>query len=217
MPANIECPCGHTVRVPDGMLKTRIKCPVCGELLSAAAAQRESAFLDDVFLDDVEQPASSATGTLSAAENDSSIDDKKPTDQSQPQMTGRRSSNFNGMGAFFFLGLPMPAFCTESSLTLLPERVRLKSSGPLSTRRADLRLSEITSAETRRCPAWYLLLVGILLLPANGTGLILLIAFLFVRHSFLILKCGNATAAVRFKGDDTDACALGDAVLQAAR
>ena len=110
----------------------------------------------------------------------------------------------------------MPAGFTQSSLILLPERVRLKSSGLLSTRRADLRLSKITSAETRRCPAWYLLLIGILLLPANGAGLVFLIAFLFVRHSFLILRCDTAAIAIRFKGDDSDACAVSDAIQQAA-
>lgn len=101
-------------------------------------------------------------------------------------------------------------------MTLLPERVRIKSSGLLGTRRLDLRLPEITSAETRRCPPWYLLLPGFLLLSANGIGLIFLFAFFLVRHSYLILKCGTATVAIRFKGDDTDACAIGDAILQAA-
>ena len=114
-------------------------------------------------------------------------------------------------------GLPIPSFFTKTSVTLLPERVHIKAAGLFSSRRLDLRLSEVTSVETRQCPDWSLFLLGVLLLPANGAGLILLIAFLFIRHSYLILKCGTATAAIRFNDDDIDACAIGDAILQAAQ
>ncbi|MDA1159988.1 MAG: hypothetical protein O2983_10285 [Planctomycetota bacterium] len=99
-------------------------------------------------------------------------------------------------------------------MSLLLEQVRVQTIGPSGSRRLDLRLSEVTSVEIRRCPGWYLLLLVVLLLPANGVGLVFLIPFLFVRHSYLILKCGTATVAIRFKGDDTGAGAIGDAILK---
>lgn len=208
MPSNIECPCGHTVRVPDDMLNTRVKCPVCGELLSSTSATYS---VDPV--DESETSGSIADDGADSAQYETPFEQEKP-ETPQPS-AGQGPFRLNGAGAFLFLGLPMPAGFTDSSLILLPERVRLKSSGLLTNRRADLRLSEISSVETRRCPAWYLLLLG-LLTVAQGIGLIFLIAFVFVRHSYLILKCSQMTIAIRFSGDDSDACAVGDAILQAA-
>lgn len=205
MPSNIECPCGHTVRVPDDMLNTRVKCPVCGELLSSASATYS--------VDAPEAPEPNADNGADSAQNETPLEHEKL--DASPSSAGRGPSRLNGSGAFLFLGLPMPAGSTESSLILLPERVRLKSSGLLTTRRADLRLSEISSVETRRCPAWYLLLLGLLTL-AQGIGLVFLIAFVFVRHSYLILKGSHMTVAIRFRGNDSDACAVADAILQAA-
>ena len=211
MPLNIDCPCGHTVRIPDEMATGRVKCPVCGELLSVERVSPGS------------ESASSAVGSTPNSHSDTASEQSEQRSYNKRDDDGvstgpaatRNTSILHATGGFLFAGLPTPSFFTESTLTLLPERVRLKSSGLLTTRRVDLRLSEITSAETRQSPAWYLLLPGILLL-AQGVGLIFLVAFLFVRHSFLILRCGPATVAVRFKGDDTDACAISDAILQAA-
>lgn len=220
MPANIECPCGHTVQVPDEMVNTRIKCPVCGELLSADSARPEFEPSDDAEPSPVEpsrNPADSPVAARSTS-RDSSSPKSKSSDQS-PSTTDASPGNvssFHAKGGFLFAGLPTPSFFVDSSVTLLPERVRIKTAGPFGSRRLDLRLSEVASAETRRCPAWYLLVPGILTM-AQGVGLIFLIAFLFVRHSYLIVKCGTATVAIRFKGDDTDACAIGDAILQAAQ
>jgi hypothetical protein len=205
------------VRVPDELVNTRIKCPVCGELLSTDAARPDE--------EPPKQP-DPAPVERSKTASDSSAKSPKPAKseliyEKQKASTAseepRTASNFHANGGFLFAGLPMPSFFNESSVTLLPERVRIKSSGPFGTRRLDLRLPDITSAETRRCPAWYLLVPGFLLLAAQGVGLLFLLAFLFARHSYLILRCGNATVAVRFKGDDTDACAIGDAILQAAQ
>ena len=218
MPANVECPCGHTVRVPDELLNTRVKCPVCGELLSTAAARPD----DDPSQKLEHTPVESSQGVSGSTDTSAQSTEAESGEANYPDLTSsgkaRSVSSLHAKGGFLFAGLPTPSFLAESRLTLLPERVQIKSSGLLGTRRLDLlRLSEITSAETRRGPAWYLLILGIPLLLAKGFGLILLLAFLFVRHSYLILRCGNATVAVRFKGDDTDACAIGDAILQAAQ
>lgn len=214
MPLNIDCPCGHNVRIPDEMATGRVKCPVCGELLSVTSPQPEPESVSKR-----KTSAEAATGKqadeTSGMEEPDSYRRRDDNGTSAETSSIRNGSILHGTGGFLFAGLPTPSFFTESSLTLLPERVRMKSSGLLSTRRVDLRLSEITSAETRQSPAWYLLLPGILLL-AQGIGLIFLLAFLFVRHSFLILRCGSTTVTVRFKGDDTDACTLSDAILQAA-
>lgn len=221
MPANIECPCGHTVQVPDEMVKTRIKCPVCGELLAAESAQAEfeqSNDADSASVDPSRNPAHAPATPKSASRETS---EPKTTASTQARSTAnatpRTVSSFHANGGFLFAGLPVPSFFTDTSVTLLPERVRIKAAGLFGSRRVDLRLSEVTSVETRRCADWYLLPLGFLLLPANGLGLILLILFLFVRNSYLIVKCGTATVAVRFKGDDTDACAIGDAILEAAQ
>lgn len=216
MPANIECPCGHTVRVPDDLTNTRIKCPVCGELLSAVAAQP-----DDATSEETRQPSAEALNFEPDSATASSQPTESETDTSDyPDATStgrsRLASNFHGKGAFLFAGLPMPSLVTEAKVALLPERVRIKSSGLSGSRHLDLRLSEVTSVETRRCPGWYFLLLAILFLPANGVGLIFLLPFLFVRHSYLIVRCGNTSVAIRFSGDDTDARSVGDAILQAA-
>lgn len=218
MPANIECPCGHTVCVPDELVNTRVKCPVCGELLSAADARPDKEPPEEREQSPGEHlkhatPDLSGTSLQSTESEPVYEKQRMPTANEEP----RSSSNFHAKGSFLFTGLPMPSFFTESSVTLLPDRVRVKSSGLLRIRRLDLRLSKMTSVETRRCHAWYLLVPGILLLAANGFGLIFLILFFFSGHSYLILRCGNAKVAVRFKGDDTDACAVGDAILQAAQ
>jgi len=219
MPANIECPCGHTVQVPDEMVQTRIKCPVCGELLSADVAQPEFEPLNDADLSPVEPSQNPAGAPVASRSEKRETSRPKPTSSDQTQSTAnagaRKVSSFHAKGGFLFAGLPTPSFFVNSSVNLLPERVRIKTAGPFGSRRIDLKLSEVSSAETRRCPAWYLLVPGILTM-AQGVGLIFLIAFLFVRHSFLIVKCGTATVTIRFKGDDTDACAIGDAILQAA-
>lgn len=216
MPANIECPCGHTVRVPDELTNTRIKCPVCGELLSATDARP-----DDAPTEEFRQPSAKAS-TITA---DSTTVSPQPTESESdtsdyPDVTStgrsRMASSFDGKGAFLFAGLPMPSLVTESTVGLLPERVRIKSKGLFGNRHLDLRLSEVTSIETRRCPGWYFLLLAILFLPANGVGLIILLPFLFVRHSYLIVRCGNSSVAIRFSGDDTDARSVGDAIIQAA-
>jgi hypothetical protein len=217
MPANIECPCGHTVRVPDELTNTRIKCPVCGELLSAVAVQP-----DDSVWEATEQSPVDASKEPPDATTDSPQPTKSEADASDyPDLTSagrsRTASNFHGKGAFLFAGLPMPSLITESRVALLPERVRIKSKGLFGNRHLDLRLSEVTSVETRRCPGWYLLLLAILFLPANGVGLIFLLSFLFIRHSYLIIRCGNASVAIRFSGDDTDAISVGDAILSAAQ
>jgi len=220
MPANIECPCGHTVQVPDEMLKTRIKCPVCGELLAAQSARPEfeqSSDADSASTEPSRNPVNSPATSTSTKREPS--EPKTKTSEQTPSTTNagsRKVSSFHAKGGFLFAGLPTPSFFVDSSVKLLPERVRIKTTGPFGSRRVDLRLSEVTSAETRRCPAWYLLVPGIVTL-AQGVGLIFLIAFLFVRNSYLILKCGTATVAIRFKGDDTDACAIGDAILHAAQ
>ena len=220
MPANIECPCGHTVRVPDELVKTRIKCPVCGELLSAkdSRPEAEPSSAVDSSPTDPSQDSDAVWETTKSAARESS--DRKATASTQTQQPSKADSDsvsaFHAMGGFLFAGLPIASFFTKASVTLLPQRVGIKTAGLFCTRRLDLRLSEVTSAETRRSPDWFLFLLGILLLPANGAGLILLIVFLFTRHSFLILRCGTATVAIRFNGDDTDACAIGDAILQAA-
>lgn len=218
MPANIECPCGHTVRVPDELVKTRVKCPVCGELLSAADARPDEDPREErtqAPVEHLKQTTTDSSGTSPQSTESEPVYEKQSTPTASHQ--SRTVANFHATGGFLFAGLPTPSFLTESSVTLLTERVRIESSGFLGTRRVDLRLSEMTSAETRRCPAWYLLVPGFLLLAANGLGLIFLILFLFVRHSYLILRCGNATVAVRFNGDDADACTIGDAILQAAQ
>lgn len=220
MPADIECPCGHTVRVPDELVKTRIKCPVCGELLSAESALsavKPSAAPRSPPLDP-SQDSDTAGETTKSATRESS--EPKATASAQTQPSSKDDSDgvstFHALGGFLFAGLPIASFFTKASVTLLPQRVGIKTAGLFSSRRLDLKLSEVTSVETRRSPDWFLLLLGILLLPANGAGLILLIVFLFTRHSFLILRCGTATVAIRFNGDDTDACAIGNAILLAA-
>ncbi|NQV23077.1 MAG: hypothetical protein HQ518_01810 [Rhodopirellula sp.] len=203
-------------------MDTRVKCPVCGELLSAETAQPALEPADAAATAPREPTSSTPRATAgdaagvpkAAASPDETRASSKPA-QRPPTMAN--SSHLHAKGGFLFVGLPMPSFFAESSVTLLPERVRLKLSGPFSTRRLDLRLSAITSAETRRTPAWYLLPIGTLLLPANGVGLIFLAAFLFVRHSFLILRAGSATFALRIDRDDTAACAVADAILQAAQ
>lgn len=215
MPANIECPCGHTVRVPDELTNTRIKCPVCGELLSAVAAQP-----DDATSEETRQPSAEASTVAADSPAASLQPTESETDTSDyPDVTStgrsRMASSFHGKGAFTFAGFPTPAYFNKASVTLLPERVRIKSSGLFGSRHLDLRLSEVTSVETRRS-GWFLLLPGILLLPANGVGLIFLFLFLLLRHSYLIVRCGNASVAVRFSGDDTDARSVGNAILQAA-
>jgi len=219
MPANIECPCGHTVQVPDEMLKTRIKCPVCGELLAAESARPEVEQSSDAVPSPVEPLRGSDTSPAAprSARRETSGAKAKTSEpeRTTPTAASGKVSTFHGKGGFLFAGLPTPSFFTDSSVNLLPERVRIKTAGPFGSRRIDLRLSEFTSVETRHCPAWYLLVPGLLLL-AQGVGLIFLILFLIVRNSYLILKCGTATIAIRFKGDDTDACAIGDAILQAA-
>jgi hypothetical protein len=220
MPANIECPCGHTVQVPDEMVNTRIKCPVCGELLSAESAQPGDQQSSDPIPSQVEPSRSTADPQATSKSARREPSGPKTTTSGKTQSTStaasRTVSSFHANGGFLFAGLPTPSFFTDSSVNLLPERVRIKTTGPFGSRRLDLRLSEVTSAETRRCPAWYLLVPGLLTL-AQGIGLIFLIAFLFVRNSYLILRCGTATVAIRFKGDDSDACAIGDAILKAAQ
>jgi Na+-transporting methylmalonyl-CoA/oxaloacetate decarboxylase gamma subunit len=216
MPANIECPCGHTVRVPDDLVNTRIKCPVCGELLSVAAAQSDHEPRQEPHQPPV--PPSKVTEDSTAASTQSTSSEANAADSPDPTSSGlsRPTSNLHGKGAFTFAGLPTPAFFTKASVALLPERVRIKSSGPFGARHLDLRLSEVTSVETRR-PGWFLLLPGILLLPANGVGVVFLILFMLLRHSYLIVRCGNTSVAIRFSGDDTDARAAGDDILQAAQ
>ncbi|MGZ0165008.1 MAG: hypothetical protein ACKVII_13885 [Planctomycetales bacterium] len=218
MPANIECPCGHTVQVPDEMLKTRIKCPVCGELLAAESARPEVQQSSDAVLlpDEPLRGSDSSPAAPRSARRETSGAKAKTSkpERTTPTAASGKVSSFHAKGGFLFAGLPVPSFFTDTSVTLLPERVRIKTTGPFGSRRVDLRLSEVTSAETRRCPAWYLLVPGLLTL-AQGIGLIFLIAFLFVRNSYLILRCGTATVAIRFKGDDTDASEIGDAILQA--
>ena len=74
MPANIVCPCGHTVKVPDEQVKTRIKCPVCGELLSTHSAlpENESAVTSVPPLGHSSRtPSASVTSPKSANENSS--------------------------------------------------------------------------------------------------------------------------------------------------
>lgn len=220
MPPNIECPCGHTVQVPDEMMNTRIKCPVCGELLSADAARSEFEQSNDADPLPVEPSQNTTHSPATSRSTSRKPSESKGTTSGQTPSTtnagSRKVSSFHANGGFLFAGLPTPSFFVASSVNLLPERVRIKSAGPFGSRRIDMRLSEVTSAETRRCPAWYLLVLGLLLI-AQGVGLIFLVAFLFVRHSYLILKCGTATVAIRFTGDDTDACAIGDAILHAAQ
>jgi hypothetical protein len=219
MPANIECPCGHTVQVPDEMVNTRIKCPVCGELLSAESAQPGDQQSSDPIPSQVEPSRSTADPQATSKSARREPSGPKTTTSGKTQSTSTAASrtvfSFHANGGFLFAGLPTPSFFTDSSVTLLPERVRIKTAGLLGSRRLDLTLSEVTSAETRRCPAWYLLVLGLLLI--TNAGLIFLIAFLFVQHSYIILKCGTATVAIRFKGDDSDACAIGDAILKAAQ
>ncbi|MFT5324211.1 MAG: hypothetical protein ACI8P0_002072 [Planctomycetaceae bacterium] len=221
MPANIECPCGHIVRVPDEMVNTRIKCPVCGELLAAESARPEVEQSNDADPEPAEpsrNPANSPATSRSTKREPS--EPKTKTSEQTPSTTNavsRKVSSFHAKGGFLFAGLPIPSFFVDSSVNVLPERVRIKAAGLFGSRRVDLRLSEVTSVETRRCLGWYLLPLGVLFLPANGSGLILILLFPFVRHSYLIVKCGTATVAVRFKGNDSDACAIGDAILQAAQ
>ena len=211
MPVNIECPCGHSVRIPDEMANSRVKCPVCGELLTPPREQAAEASFDSPGRGVVE---SSRPVSTPQAPGSDSIDQPLPVQP--PAVQIRKVTHLEGSGAFLLAGLPIPSFYSSSALTLLPERIRLKSSGLFTTRRADISLSAITSGESRRCPGWYLLVPGILLLPANGIGLVFLIALLFVRHSFVILRSDTASVVVRIKGDDSDACAVLDAVLQAA-
>jgi hypothetical protein len=221
MPSNIECPCGHTVQVPDEMLKTRIKCPVCGELLAAESARPEVQQSSDAVLlpDEPLRGSDSSPAEPRSARRETSGVKAKTSEpkRTTPTAASGKVSSFHAKGGFLFAGLPTPSFFTDSSVNLLPERVRIKAAGLFGSRRVDLRLSEVTSVETRRCLGWYLLPLGVLFLPANGSGLILILLFPFVRHSYLIVKCGTATVAVRFKGDDTDACAIGNAILNAAQ
>lgn len=207
MTVRIECPCGHSVQVPEALRNTRVKCPVCGELLSIEGIARESTASTAA-----ESPVFSSDSDADSA--------SEPTEMPQKPGSGESTagenfiSRLNGSGAFFFLGLPAPAWFTESSMTLTPQRVRLKSSGLLTRRRVDLSLADISSVETRHSPAWLLLLLAILTL-AQGIGVIFLIAFLLVRHSYFIVRCSSTSVAIRLKGDDTAASTFGDTILKA--
>lgn len=220
MSANIVCPCGHTVKVPDEQVKTRIKCPVCGELLSTHSTQpeNESAGTSVPPLGHSPMtPPASVKLPKSANENSSEpTTNTMASDVPSTHEPSRPASSSHAKGGFLFAGLPTPSFFAKSSVSLLLEQVCIQTTGPFGSRCLDLTLAEVTSFEIRRCPGWYLLLLGVLLLPANGVGLVFLIPFLFVRHSYLILKCGTATVAIRFKGGDTGAGAIGDAILKAA-
>lgn len=236
MSVTIECPCGHTVRLPDGMDRGRVKCTVCGELLAVSDAKDDTpneevlnptagdqhvVAPEDAFQTEAPPPAppsgrSKSEGPRTPQPERHSEQARQANQERQLKQHSSKVTHFHGHAGFRFVGLPIPSFFSQSSLTLLSDRARLKSSGFFCTRRVDLLLSGITSGEIRRCPAWYLLVPGILLLAADGLGLIFLIAFLFVRHSFLILNCGATSVVVRFKADDTDACAVADAILQAA-
>ena len=236
MSVTIECPCGHTVRLPDGMDQGRVKCTVCGELLAASDATpdppEDDMFEDNsdhqdaldhnaeteeaVALDAAVQKETRSPASPSGRAKSAKPPKPKPVPKPVPKPHRTNMNHFEGRGGFHFAGLLTPSCFTRSSLTLLPERVRLKSTGFFITRRVDLRLCEIASGETRRSLAWYLLLPGILTL-AQGVGVIFLFAFLFVRHSYIVLRCGGTNFTVRFTGgDDSDACAIVDAILQAA-
>jgi hypothetical protein len=228
MSVTIECPCGHAVRVPDGMDHGRIKCTVCGELLSASDAQQDT---PDSPAAEVAEVADQDEAAHTEASPPAPITDRTRPNVPAPVKSRRRApteaapeprphisnvTQFQGLTGFRFAGLLWPSFFGEASLTLLPGRVRLKSKRLFDNRRADLLLSGITAGETRRVFSLSLFILGVLLLSANGVGLILLLAFVFVRHSFVVLTCGTTSAVVRFKGDDSDACAIVDAILQTA-
>ena len=61
-------------------------------------------------------------------------------------------------------GFPTPACFHKASVTLMPDRNRIKLTGPFLIWHIDLRLSVVTSVETR-LPGWFILLPWIAFLP----------------------------------------------------
>lgn len=109
MSSNIECPCGHTVRVPDELVNTRVKCTVCGELLSTAAARpvEESPWeAEQVPVESPNPNENSSATSPPSTESESVYEKQKPsTASSRPW----NASNFHAKGGFLFAGLPTPS------------------------------------------------------------------------------------------------------------
>jgi hypothetical protein len=110
MPANVECPCGHTVRVHDELLNTRVKCPVCGELLSTAAARPD----DDPAQKFEHTPVESSQGVSGSTDTSAQSTEAESGEANYPDLTSsgkaRSVSSLHAKGGFLFAGLPTPCF-----------------------------------------------------------------------------------------------------------
>ncbi len=107
-----------------------------------------------------------------------------------------------GPRAIAKFGTLAPAFLGSTIIQLHEDRVIEYTTGPIAARECHLLATEIDSVEilTTGNPLW--LLLGVLMLPVYGLGLIFLVLFFFIKHRFLAIRSAGNVVAVGLRGDE---------------
>lgn len=197
MPIEVQCPCGKILNAPDEYAGRRIKCQVCGELLTVP---------QEAGPDEVVEVASTA-----AAQTDESFGGSAHT-----VSRGQREMTVSGRPAITRYGITFPALFGSTRISLESDRVVEETRGPLSRRHAELRLSYVDSVEISTVRFPLLFVLGLATLAAQGLGLVFLAIWVFVRTRCLTVRTASGIVAVRMKASDDRYYEFKDAVMSAA-
>ena len=199
MPIEVQCPCGKSLNAPDDYAGKRIKCPVCGELLTVPA--------DESPEEVVEVPAAQVLEKEGG-----------PSSLGAVLRDGSRTASISvtGRPAVARLGMLFPAVVGTTRLWLESDRIVEETRGPLSRRHTEVRIADVESVQitTSRFPL--LFLIGVLTLALQGFGLLVLILWLLVRVRCLAVRSSGTAVVIRMKGPDDAYSAFKEAVMASA-
>jgi len=198
MPIEVQCPCGKTLNVGDDLAGRRVKCPVCGEILSV--------------------PDNRDVADSGHEEEYDAVDDAPPvprrTRERSRQHSGRVPS-VSGKPATGLLGLVVPGTFGSTTLSLEDSRVIEETRKPLIRRHTELRLARVESVaiSTSRDPRLFVL--GLATVPAYGIGIVVLLVWIIRRFRWLSICSDSTSLVVRIQGPDDPYEDFMDAVLDA--
>jgi len=193
MTIDFACECGNPLQAPADNVGQRLRCPVC----QVAVVIPQQSIKPVVY---ESQPKTRKPGGGETAAADS-------------------NPNVLHGGSAFTIGTGLiPLFFGTSELRLEKDRLVEVARRPITKHHRAVLLEDVTAAGVSVVGNPILLFFGLLLLPANGLGLILLIPWLFVRHRVLFIHGVRTSFAITIlKNNEQAGRAFANRVLNSGR
>jgi len=190
MTIEFACECGNPLEAPESHAGQRLRCPVCQVAVVIPKQSVEPVVYESESKTDIRKTATTVF-----------------------------DPNVLPGGSAFTIGTGLiPLFFGKSELRLEKDRLIEVSRRPVTKHHRAVLLEDVTAASVSVIGNPVLLVFGLLLLPANGTGLILLIPWLFVRHRVVFIDGVRTSYAITVaKRDEQAGRAFAHRVLNSGR